>query len=776
MTLPSTRYAALYQATLEDAATGGAAIMADLVKAVRKSLHERVQMSRDLREREFHENALRLLYAQEQELRTQYPPALLAAFRAPEAVAKSPTRRMDEVQFDQLELMDDVQVQESVSMARAQQMALLTAEVSLGELNTLISTTLGLPTVRPDRNPLRPDVFLQVLKQVVERAPIPSAVRVDWISTMGVALGAELRELYTRLANSLRAQGVQAAGYAVTSAPGSAGLGRGGAPGGGGQGAPGSVEREALVAQALRERHVADPALLTLDRLHKLLAGELEAQGGNPRLAAFSAQFAQNFETPALRPLDTPGMDFAATMPAALEALTEMKQVDRVVQRLEQRRGAPVRMAQADAVQKACEAIRRRASGVAKTLSLEVVSLMVDNIAHDPRLLPPVHALVRSLEPALMQLALVDPRFFIDKQHVARELLQDITHRSLAFTDEESAGFLNFCEVIQDALGPLSGENVQVQGPEPFAHALQQLRALWLAQVQMQEAARLQAVRALQHAEQRNVLAEKIARDIDAHPDAGLVPPVVTAFLCGPWAQVVAQARVQGGAASKAADKYQALISAMLWSTHPVLARENVAKLTRLVPLLIATLREGLETIHYPATKTSTFLESLMGLHQQVFSTAGAGTPPAVVPLEQVALPSRSRPVQDGDPWIAPEEARDSNLMEFPELNEAAEVPRDAPDPLAPASVGVAGMPLGSWVELMSQDQWVRMQLTWSSPHGTLFLFTGADGRTRSMTRRSHDKLLAAGHLRIISGLPVVDGALDAVAQQAMRNSVDSKF
>jgi hypothetical protein len=44
------------------------------------------------------------------------------------------------------------------------------------------------------------------------------------------------------------------------------------------------------------------------------------------------------------------------------------------------------------------------------------------------------------------------------------------------------------------------------------------------------------------------------------------------------------------------------------------------------------------------------------------------------------------------------------------------------------------------------------------------------------MTRRSRDKLVAAGNLRIISGLPVMDGALNAVAQQAMRNSVDTTY
>ena len=33
-------------------------------------------------------------------------------------------------------------------------------------------------------------------------------------------------------------------------------------------------------------------------------------------------------------------------------------------------------------------------------------------------------------------------------------------------------------------------------------------------------------------------------------------------------------------------------------------------------------------------------------------------------------------------------------------------------------------MPLGAWVELLVDGQWVRTQLTWASPHKTLFLFT----------------------------------------------------
>jgi hypothetical protein len=127
---------------------------------------------------------------------------------------------------------------------------------------------------------------------------------------------------------------------------------------------------------------------------------------------------------------------------------------------------------------------------------------------------------------------------------------------------------------------------------------------------------------------------------------------------------------------------------------------------------------------------------------------------------------------------MAPEEAAASNFVELAESVE----PLPSEEPVAPdllivsdpTPIAEGDLPLGSWVEMWANDQWVRTQLTWASPHGTLFLFTGVFGTTQSMTRRSRDKLLASGKLRLISGSPVVEGALDAVAQAAMRNSVDS--
>lgn len=802
---PSEQHLDLYRATLEEAAAGGAALMGKLVAAVGRDLYTRELTARSVYERDTLIASGQLLQCKAPELCALYPQALRAAFGKPELSKKTAPLSMAEMHFDQLELMDEAQVQTSVALARAQQVAQLAVDASLADLNTLICSTLGLKTVRPESNPLRPQAYVNALNDVVEQMQLPGATRLDWLATMSETLGKELHSLYQALSDKLRAQGVAAARYAVSQTPSGPGVG-----------IPGSVALDAPhTAQLVRPMPSGTPrtspvqatpdrlgrpagtaaasargepdVLLTLDKLRRLLAGELDQPVSDDRMQAFAQQFARQFESGESQPQE-PVSNFASTVPAALEALAEMKQVDHVVQRLEQRNAAGF-VAGADrdsSIEAIRDVLRRSATGVAQALSLEVVTLMVDNIKRNPRLLEPIQRLIAELEPALLLLSLVDPRFFTDKLHPARELLQEITNRSLAYESVQVSGFSDFLGNLERMVRPLV--SATIESAEPFERVLRELREVWRLAAQDRERAREDAVYALQHAEQRNLLAEKIARGIEGHPDSVHVPEAVIDFLCGPWAQVVAQARITGGGSAGAADKYQALISAMLWSVHPELTRKNIAKLTRLVPLLLTTLREGLDTIRYPATKTSAFLEMLMGLHQLAFRAASPpaaaaqplATPEPVSPSTATAVGARPSRVDERDPWVAPEEAQASNFMECPDMSALAQ---DGVSPLSEedqetvagmlAQDPVQALPLGSWVELLANGNWVRTQLTWASPFGTLFLFTSVFGSTQSMTRRSLDKLVAAGHLRSVSAQTVVDGALDAVAQIALRNSMD---
>ena len=782
------RNEALYRSLVQEASAGGAALMGKLVAAARLVLQTQEAAARDLRERDAIADSANQLRQCEQQLCKSYPAALLNAFIDPEVGKKSNNLTVAEVQFDQLELMDDAQVLTTVTLARVQQGAMQAAEASLAELNTLMSSVLGLSAVRADVNPFRPEAYVNALRETLEQTKATAATQLQWCNAMTVTLGVELRTLYNGLCSRLRKDGVVSVTYSMPSGRSVAAGGSAASPSTN-QATPGSDEMGSATTATtgssaqVRPTPIAvrakDETLLTLDKLHKLLSGELLTASPGSRVEQFAAQFAQQFENAAAEPEST---EFDATVPAALEALTEMKQVERVVQSLEQRRVASLRQTapQEHSVEGQRLEMRRKARDTAQALSLEVVTLMVENIAHDPRLLEPVRQVIRNLEPALLRLALVDPRFFSDKQHPARRLLQDLTHRSLAFDSVNASGFDNFLLEVQGILAPLY--KAPVEDAEVFEISLGSLQKNWSRARRGTQKNQDTAIEVLKHAEARNLLAERIAQGIEAHPDSAKVPSVVIDFLCGPWAQVVAQARIKQGAGSAAAEKFEALIPALLWSAHPVLARTSPSKLTRLVPRLLATLREGLDTINYPGTRTSVFLEALMAIHQQVFRP-GTAAPVAVAAVSNNALamanaPDRTRLVVEGNPWMAPEEAAASN---FVELAESAD-PMPSEEPIAPDLIIVSEpeplangeLPLGSWVEMWANEQWVRTQLTWASPHGTLYLFTGVFGTTQSMTRRSRDKLLASGKLRLISGQPVVEGALDAVAQAAMRNSVDS--
>lgn len=787
----SPQYQALYRATVQEAAAGGHMLMGKLVAAARQGLQEREAACRDLRERDALAQSGKQLRAWEAKLCERYPHALLDAFTKPEAARKAGgPLAITEIGFDELELMDEVQVLTSVTLARTQQVAMLAAEASLAELNTLICGTLGLGAVHAERNPLRPQIYINALKAVVEQTGLPPTMQLDWLSAMSTTLGQELRAMYTQLSASLQSQGVVAAAYVVVQTPNA---------GGGGQGVGRGVAQDAYLAPGLQtSAGVAanagaapsnapappkDATLLTLDKLRRLLSGELDApQVPLSPMEQFAQRFSREFEVD--NPLNpTPAAEFDATVPAALEALKEMQQVDEVVQRLQQRRvAAPVAVpADDNSVEGVRAHLRSHSRGVGQSLSLEVITLMVDNIARDGRLLPPIQQLIRKLEPPLLRLALVDPRLFTNKQHPARVLVQEMADHSLAYASPQAKGFSEFVSGIEQAFAMLN--HAPIENAEPFEQVLQVLREEWREATRRFERRRAQAVQALQHAEERNVLAEKIARDIAAHRDADKVPAVVLDFLCGPWAQVVAQARIAGPVTEGSpADKYLSLVSALLWSTLPDITRKDAPKLTRLVPPLLSTLREGLETIRYPSTKTSAFFEALMGLHQRAFRAEHKSPEPAAEAVVEVAVPSstaREHPVEEDNPWVAPEEAHASNFMDLPDAAPPAQTLDIAGSGagLAPdRGSASADLRLDSWVELLVHGQWVRTQLTWISSHGNLFLFTSAAGESQSMTRRSRDKLIAAGHLRVLSGAPVVDGALNAVAQMAMHNSVNSMF
>ena len=249
-------------------------------------------------------------------------------------------------------------------------------------------------------------------------------------------------------------------------------------------------------------------------------------------------------------------------------------------------------------------------------------------------------------------------------------------------------------------------------------------------------------------AEQREMLAEKIAANIRALPDIGQVPADVMEFATGPWADVVARAQLkQPEGAEGDPGGYLALVPLLFWSVQPEQIGEDLGRMVDAIPGMLATLREGLATIGHPGSSTSAFIERLVLLHQQILDSP----PPVVEPVDSAEIGIES--IADDLPE-AQQSAVDVNLNAAPSIDDLFVV--------------------GAWVDLVSNGKVMRTQLTWASPHKTLFLFTAADNSTQSMTRRMRDKLAAEGLLRVMSGKHVVDRAIDAMASSARGSSPPS--
>ena len=403
-------------------------------------------------------------------------------------------------------------------------------------------------------------------------------------------------------------------------------------------------------------------------------------------------------------------------------------------------------------------------------LGEEVVRLMLDNLMLDDRLLPKVRGLIKTLEPVLLALGQTDPRFFSERQHPARQLLDRLTHRSLGYTTENDPNFYRFVQSLSQAIDRLNAGDGDAAA---FAGVLHELESGWAGDEAAQRQQNEEAARTLLHAEQRNLLAQRLADDfLDRQQDKD-IPELVAGFLRGPWAQVVAQSQLGCIDGSADPDGYLALVDELLWSVQLHLTRRRSDRLVRLVPGLLTKLRQGLQLIQYPQERISAFFDALISLHEEAF--VGRRLRPAAG-ANELAGEEFGELMEEGDStgaldytsaaefWVADDEALESGYLSQ-EANAALE-----PDP---GHWSVGDLNTGVWVELLAEGVWLRAQLSWTSPHRTLFMFVSQGGMAHSMSRRTMERLRMQGSIRVVSDGHVVDNALDAVAQTALQNDLE---
>jgi hypothetical protein len=676
------------------------------------------------------QRAVEFLKAHAREVKITFAMELRTALynRGAHDMAVKPILRFDDFQF-----LDEKEIDSNIEFALAQQEVSQAVEDTLPPLNALMSNLLGLVSVQSQLNPLKPESFVQALRTSLGAHVDDHDARVVLLTRAASLMGVSLRQLYKDVTNWLRSQGVEPA-MPQGAVPGSAG-------------ASGGKPIETAVSRTL----------LTLDKLRRLLAGDFD-----PRASA-----------PAQK-------DFLHTVPFSVVALEDLKLVEPMMMRLAKRaKQRDVADAQKPGASFGNSGMlandQPQSKQIGQELGGEVVRLMLENLMNDRRLLPRVRELLKELEPVLLELSRSDPRYFSERQHPARQLLDRMTHRSLAYSSENDEGFGRFSKALSNGVQVLTGGEGDSAA---FARVLRKLEEGWERDEDAQRKRHEESARALLHAEQRNMLAQRVAEDFQKQLADKDVPDMIGAFLRGPWSQVIAESQLSRTDGVPDPDGYAALVEDLVWSVQLNLTRRNRAKLVQMVPNLLVKLRQGLTLISYPEERIPVLFDALVTVHEQAFELPDGSRADARTAQDgdSTTMPPEMAASFDGpdadDPWLAESEANESGFLGAVG-HDGLDLPTDtvAPEDAEPSPWSVADLAIGSWVELRLEGEWVRAQLTWSSPHMTLFMFVSGRGLAHSMSRRTMDRRRAQGLIRVVSDGNVVGSALDAVAQTALRNN-----
>jgi len=725
-------------------------------------------------------------------------------------------------------LVDDADVTQAIESSRLLQQVLPAVEQNLAELNTLISAVQGLPNVRPELNPLRPDIFAQALQDMIFAAPVDRAISTLWLRYLAAPLGRELKLVYERLINQLEMANVQGAGYRVLQTPASGGTKSRATPPEGSQaasraeGSPppplGYVSDEPLRPSQFAD--LSDPEVKS-DLLHDFLFnGASNAQRG------LSPAYYDSIEEElkALKAArETAQAPLTESRAAPLSGYQKVPAVDRPQRVVDERSqlnqqvwGAYGRPRERDIVR---TQLKKEARQVGQVMGLEVVRKLVGHVAQDPRLLAPVREAIVALEPSLMRLAMVDPLFFSDEDHPGRRLMERVAQRSFSYNDEFSSEFSEFLQPVIRAFNKLNG--LDIQDAQPFDSALAMLAQHWDEQDRLEAKNRDNLLQALRFAEERQTLADEIALELSRRSDLGDVPALVLDFLFDSWALAMAHARLTDTRNQIDPEGFGSVVPDLLWSVKREVTLKRPAKLFEMLPGLLGKLHAGLALLGQDPRESEVFFEELMKLHRPVLKlrrlkSQRDAEESGAMPLE---AEETSSPIFIADPATEPREGRstappwlgrdDLDAAGFEDTlptapGELLPLEDDTPLPVAgPAAVGPAtgtpdtqpapqqevvsaaapatgptiapaeaeqmllGLRAGHWVDLYSKHRWLRAQLIWAGTKGTLFMFVSHGGQPHSMTRRSCERLIRERLLRPVDTQGVVGQALDALAQEA---------
>ncbi|OQX30335.1 MAG: hypothetical protein B0D94_11780 [Candidatus Sedimenticola endophacoides] len=373
--------------------------------------------------------------------------------------------------------------------------------------------------------------------------------------------------------------------------------------------------------------------------------------------------------------------------------------------------------------------------------TIDVIAMIFDFILDKSDLPDALAVLLARLQIPMLKVAIQDKRFFSNKTHPARRLLNSLAraaaHLNRSGDRGESALYAKVEEVVRRVVNEFDND-VRL-----FTELHEQFDAFLEGELQSSAGTEKRASETIQGREKLVYARQRVDQEIaNSLAQVRSLPRDVVDLINGPWRDVLVLTLLRKGENSDDWRRAVLLIRSLVWSVQPKIARVERQSLLRAIPNLLKGLRNGLHEIAFDRHKMSAIFKRLQGYHLLCLR---GDVPPRVIDGAQIKqLLERKRKEFDV-------------VSEAPSHDLPGERFLDQADSLK----------VGDWINLLGKDGVTRRaKLSWRSEITGACLFVNHKGMKVSELRvETLARNLRDGKAKLLQdvNVPLTDRALNAL-------------
>lgn len=254
-------------------------------------------------------------------------------------------------------------------------------------------------------------------------------------------------------------------------------------------------------------------------------------------------------------------------------------------------------------------ALNDQASNIDEKMTIDIVAMLFEFILRDTQVPAEIRAQLGRLQFLVLKLALKDSTLLTQKGHPARLLVNRIGSISLGLKQIDPSGIeitKEICRIVETLL------NDESENPQIFSRMLDELDAFIAKELRASDKKTEDAIEGAESARNRTLRFAHTSAQLHEALLGLTIDPYLQTFFETIWVYALELADRED---VKRAYRLRLMVPDLLWSIIPKSNDEERSQLLALLPIILATLREGMSSIKLDTAQREAIMNWLVDAH-----------------------------------------------------------------------------------------------------------------------------------------------------------------